>query len=176
VTGGAYERVTDITYRDATPADIPAIDALFRRSFADTFGHLYAPADLAAFFGQFTPEAWAEEFTQLRFRVAERKGRLVGYAKLGAVALPVTPLGQAAELWQLYLADEAKGAGVADELLRWAIDTARRDGAGELFLSVYVDNHRAKRFYARHGFVDIGPYAFPVGDHLDEDRLMRLVL
>ena len=36
------------TYRDATPADAAALDALFRASFTTTFGHLYAPADLAA--------------------------------------------------------------------------------------------------------------------------------
>ena len=46
----------------------------------------------------------------------------------------------------------------------------------EQFLSVYVDNHRARRFYERYGFEEIGTYAFMVGNHADEDHLMRLVL
>ncbi len=52
----------------------------------------------------------------------------------------------------------------------------RSEGATELYLSVYVENQRAKRFYERYGFLDIGRYDFPVGDHIDEDRLMRLTL
>ena len=38
-----------ITYRDATAADLPAIDRVFRTSFCETFAHLYRPEDLAAF-------------------------------------------------------------------------------------------------------------------------------
>lgn len=167
-----------VTYRDATPADLPAVDALFRASFTATFGHLYAPADLAAFLGKFTPDAWAAELAQpdLAIRLAEEGATLLGYAKTSDVTLPVEPAGRALELRQLYLIDAAKGRGIADALLDWTVAEAGRRGCGELFLSVYVDNHRAKRFYEWHGFVDIGRYEFPVGRHLDEDRLMRRVL
>lgn len=77
---------------------------------------------------------------------------------------------------QLYLSDRAKGSGAAQALIDWAAGRARAIGAEELWLSVYVDNHRAKRFYERNGFVDQGPYIFLVGAHEDEDRLMRLAL
>ena len=53
-----------VTYRDATPADLPAVDALFRASFTATFGHLYQQADFDAFMGKFTPRAWAAELAQ----------------------------------------------------------------------------------------------------------------
>ena len=55
-------RMSEVAMRRATREDLPAIDALFRRSFADTFAHLYAPEDLAAFLAEFTPEAWQAEF------------------------------------------------------------------------------------------------------------------
>ncbi|MFC2570427.1 MAG: GNAT family N-acetyltransferase, partial [Schaalia sp.] len=35
--------------RRATPADAEALSTLSRTCFTQTFGHLYAPADLAAF-------------------------------------------------------------------------------------------------------------------------------
>lgn len=167
-----------VTYRDALPADLPAVDALFRASFTATFGHLYQPADLAEFMAGFTPDAWAAELAQsdLAIRLAEEAGALIGFAKVSDVGLPVSPTGLALELRQLYLASAAQGRGVADALTHWVLDQARARGAGEIYLSVYVDNERAKAFYARHGFVDIGAYAFPVGRHLDEDRLMRLTL
>lgn len=167
-----------VTYRDATPTDLTAVDSLFRASFVATFGHLYAPEDLADFLAGFTPEAWAAELAQpdLEIRLAEEDGALIGFAKISDPTLPVEPAGPALELRQLYLSDAAKGRGVADALTTWVMDQARARGAGELFLSVYVDNHRAKAFYARYGFTDVGKYEFPVGRHLDEDRLMRLAL
>lgn len=167
-----------VTCRDAAPADLAAVAALFRASFTATFGRLYAPADLAAFLDRFTPAAWAAELAQpgLALRLAELDGAPVGFAKLGVVTLPVAPAGPALELRQLYLAGAAQGRGIGDALMAWVLATARARGAGELFLSVFVGNHRARSFYARHGFVDVGPYTFMVGDHRDEDRLLRLAL
>lgn len=164
--------------RDAVPADAAAIRALFRASFTETFGHLYAPHDLAAFFAPQTEAAWAAEIAQgdIRFRVAEEAGRVIGFAKLQPVKLPVAPQGPAAELGSLYVDAAHHGRGVAARLMDWAVATARREGAREMFLSVYVDNLRAKRFYERYGFVDIGRYDFPVGSQIDEDRLMRAEL
>ena len=68
------------------------------------------------------------------------------------------------------------GDGVGPALMDWTIATARDRGADTLALSVYVDNHRAQAFYRRYGFVDVGRFDFPVGNHIDEDRLMVLAL
>ena len=165
-------------YRDASTDDAPAIDALFRASFVATFGHLYDPADLSDFLGAFTQEAWRRELADpaLAFHVVEDDAGLIGFAKQGPIELPVTPRGPAMELRQFYLTARAQGSGVAQTLIARVVDCARARGADELFLSVYTDNHRARRFYARQGFVDVGRYDFRVGNHVDEDRLMRLDL
>jgi GNAT superfamily N-acetyltransferase len=164
-----------IAYRDATLADAPAIDALFRQSFADTFGHLYDPADLAAFFASFTAAAWEEELADPAYvlRLAEDDGRLAGFAKLGPLSLPAEPSGPAMELNQLYVLPPWQGAGVAAVLMEWVLAEARRRGAAELFLSVFIDNHRARRFYERYGFAAVGRYDFMVGNHVDEDLILR---
>ena len=50
------------------------------------------------------------------------------------------------------------------------------DASEHLYLSVFTDNHRARRFYSRYGFIEEGPYQFMVGNHADEDIVMRLDL
>ena len=167
-----------ISYRDGLPADAAALDGLFDESFADTFGHLYAAEDLAQFLGGFSVEDWARELADpdLAFRVAEADDRLAGYAKLGPVALPVGPACPAVELRQLYVLKPWHGSGIARTLMDWVVAEARGRGAKELYLSVFTENHRARRFYARYGFEEVGPYIFMVGSHADQDIIMRAKL
>ena len=89
-----------VAYRDAAAADAPALAELGARSFTDTFGHLYDPADLAFFLEKHTPESWASELADPGYavRVGEADGAMVAYAKLGPPQLPFQPRGQAAEL------------------------------------------------------------------------------
>lgn len=164
--------------RDAIAADLRAIDRVFRQSFCDTFAHLYRSEDLAAFLGEFTPRAWAEEFAdpRYRFRVAEIDGEIVGFLKLGPSELPIESGARAIEYRQIYVLKEHHGSGIAATLTDWAIAEARRLGFEELYLTVYVDNHRARRFYERYGFEAVGRYDFMVGSHADEDIIMRKTL
>ena len=166
------------TLRIPKVADAETIAALFAGCFTATFGHLYDPADLAAFLDQLTLPAWRRELADpaFAFLLAEDDGRAVGFAKLGPRGLPVTPTGPMIELRQLYLTADQHGTGLAGSMMDWVLATARARGAAELFLSVYVDNHRARRFYERYGFEVVGRYTFLVGNHADEDHLMRLVL
>lgn len=167
-----------IACRAARVEDAPTIDRIFRESFTETFGHLYAPEDLAAFLAGFTEAAWRLELSDPRyaFHLAEEEGCAIGYAKLGPTSLPRVAPGPAIELRQFYLLSPWQGRGVAGALMEWVLAEARRRGARDLYLSVFVDNHRAKRFYARYGFTYVGPYAFMVGNHADEDQVLRLSL
>lgn len=167
-----------ITYRDATPADAAALGGIARATFIETFGSLYARADLETFLGQGSDPAYAAELAdpQLEVRFAEAQGVPIGFAKIGPLKLPADTDAPACELRQLYIFKPWHGAGIADELLGWAIARARARGATELWLTVYTDNPRGRRFYARHGFIEIAPYKFMVGNQPDEDILCRLSL
>ena len=52
----------------------------------------------------------------------------------------------------LYVRPEARGTGVALDLMRAAAEHARAQGADVLELDVMEDNPRARRFYERLGF------------------------
>ncbi|MXP28964.1 GNAT family N-acetyltransferase [Porphyrobacter algicida] len=163
-----------ITYRDAAINDADRIADLFVATFTEIFGHLYRPEDLASFLADHTARKFAAQMADPDYtiRLAELKGALLGYAKLGPLRLPVEAQKPAAELCQLYLLPSARGTGVADALMDWTFAEARARGAETLYLSVFTENHRARAFYARQGFREIGPYAFMVGDHADEDIIL----
>ena len=164
-----------IACRDATPADAALLADLFARTFVETFGHLYQSEDLDAFLAGVTAEAYAAELANPSFnlRLAEADGVAVGFAKLGLPSLPVEPPPATLELWQIYVLKPWQGSGIGPALFDWAAARARERGAEHLQLTVYVDNHRARAFYERRGFAAVGRYDFMVGNHADEDIIMR---
>jgi GNAT superfamily N-acetyltransferase len=178
MAGSGGVRGVNVTYRIAGMDDAQAIDHVFRTSFADTFARLYRPEDLEAFLGKFTLDSWKSELADERFtfQLAEAEGQPIGFVKLGPPELPVEADGPWIELRQLYVLNEWRGAGAAGQLMDWALAKARATGVNELYLTVYTDNHRARRFYEKHGFVEVGPYAFMVGEQADEDIIMRFRL
>ena len=167
-----------VTYRDAIPGDGATLDRLFDASFCDTFAHLYRPEDLDAFLSSFGLADWEEQLADPAFacRIAEVDGEPAGYVKLGPLKLPVDEEGPALLLDQLYVLKEFHGVGIAHALMDWALEETSRRGAERMYLTVYVDNDRARRFYDRYGFEAVGRYDFMVGNHADEDIIMRKVL
>lgn len=165
-------------YRDGRPGDGRALSDLFCASFAATFGHLYAQEDIAAFLCDKQPEHFEEQIADpaFAFRLAEQDAKLVGFVKCGPNELPLDEPQGAWEVHQFYVAETAKGQGISDALMDWALAEARRRQFRDLVLSVFVDNHRARRFYQRWGFVEIGSWNFMVGNHADDDRIMRVRL
>ena len=164
-----------ISYRDAQTSDAATLDGLFDTVFCGTFAHLYRPEDLETFLTSFGVSDWEAELLDpaFAFRIAEAEDVPVGYLKLGPMKLPIEPNGPALLLDQLYILKEHHGTGIAHALMDWAIEEARRRDAEELYLTVYIDNDRARRFYDRYGFEDVGRYAFMVGEQADEDVIMR---
>ena len=173
-----------IAFRILTADDAATIAALARQTFVDTFGHLYAPDDLAAFLAGHSEAAWRDQIADPAFhvRLVEADGEIAGYLKLGPPSLPFTPAANAIELRQFYLLGAyhgrrgADGTTVSDRMMAEVMAITRGAGFADLYLSVFTDNHRARRFYARHGFAEVGPYTFKVGNHEDEDIVLRRTL
>lgn len=170
-----------IACRDATPADGPALDAMARQIWLETFGHSAPAADIALYVdGAYGPQGkLIRDLSDPahRFRIAWAGEAVAGYAKLSPVWLddPAVPA-DARQLSQLYVASAWHGQGVAPLLIDWAIAQARAGGASALVLTVWEENHRARRFYDRYGFVHVGDYAFQTGTQIDRDLIMQLTL
>lgn len=168
-----------IIYDTPTPADADALDTMAQETWVKTFGRGYAPADLEAYLTHaYGPTGQLRQ--QLAdpaviWQVARAEDEIIGYAKLVPPWLDDAGPGDL-QLGQLYVAYGWHGQGIAQALMDWTIATARARGAPALLLTVFEENHRAMAFYAKYGFVHIGDYAFPVGQKIDRDLIMKLDL
>jgi GNAT superfamily N-acetyltransferase len=167
-----------VSFRDGSAADAEAIDRAFRTTFCETFAHLYRTEDLQAFLARFTVDAWRSELASrdFAFRLAEEDSTVAGFAKLGPLDLPLDSSGPGMLLKQLYDTTAHQGAGIAPVLMDWVMAEARSRGNRELYLTVFTENHRARRFYERYGFEAVGRYDFMGGTQADEDVIMRKLL
>ena len=169
----------EVRCRPALPGDAAALHQLFGRQFTESYGHRYGPEDIEVFLRSRSLEQWRAELVDPAFavRIAESGGELIGYVKLGPLALPYDPGDRAAlELKQLYVLTAWHGAGVGARLTRWAIGEAARRGAQDLFLAVFPFQDQARRFYARMGFEELHTFSFVLGSVTDDDLICRLRL
>lgn len=169
-----------IGYRAPERQDAAALSHFGRKTFCDTFAHLYRPEDLSAYLNRvYTPAIFLADLATpgTEFRIAEHDGVIVGFCKLGAVTVPIDPVPpRSIELRQLYVDHGWHGSGVAATLMAWALDRAHARACENVYLSVYAENFRAQRFYERHGFETIGEYKFMVGQQADDEYIMMLKL
>jgi ribosomal protein S18 acetylase RimI-like enzyme len=64
----------------------------------------------------------------------------------------------------LYVSKEYHGAGVANDLMNYALNFAVDSGFERMYLSVWEYNFRARGFYEKHGFKNSGiKNDFPLG-------------
>jgi ribosomal protein S18 acetylase RimI-like enzyme len=164
--------------RRARPDEAETLAAIGRATFTETFGHLYPAEDLAGFLDE------AHDLNAIRADLAdaakalwlvEADGQAVGYALAGGpCTLPhpqVTP--DCGELKRIYVTQAWQGSGLALRLLSEVMAWLERDGPRPVWLGVWSENHRAQRFYARHGFTRIGEYGFKVGRTVDHEYILR---
>ncbi|MEV0545527.1 GNAT family N-acetyltransferase [Nocardia salmonicida] len=107
---------------------------------------------------------------------------IVGYAMLVA-GRPSDPevaarvhAGSVVELSKMYVLPGHHGSGVAGAMMEAAVDTARLAGADAVWLGVNQANERAQKFYAKHGFRQVGTKTFMVGSQLHSDFVFERAL
>ncbi|MCS0634976.1 GNAT family N-acetyltransferase [Streptomyces sp. LP05-1] len=167
-----------ITYASPEAGRSEALRAMARSSFSAAFGHLYDADAFAVFLDRvYGPEGSMEHDLRdptVRWLVGSHLSAPVGYAKLTPLRAPApAPMPGALELQQIYVLGEWHGRGVAAHLMEWALATAVADQAPEIYLTVFDHNERAKRFYRRYGFAEVGHCTFTLGDRVDDDRIWR---
>lgn len=167
--------------RQPTPEDAAALAEIGRKTFVDTFAHLYSPENLELFVSTtYTHETAADDIANpdRLLRVVERDGKFIAYCKLGLTYGFEHDVGnrKVMELKQLYLLAEAQGTGIAQELMAWMREEAQARGFDAVALTVWSENYKAQRFYEKHGFAKWADTYFMVGNHRDDEYIYGLDL
>jgi ribosomal protein S18 acetylase RimI-like enzyme len=150
--------------------DVSLLQQIGRKTFDDTFGNTCTKEDMRGVLDLFFNSAQVALELQDdadNFFFFEQDGIAKGYLRINAKhACPLESFQnrKSIELVRLYVLKEFHGAGVANELMNFALDFARNNGFDLMYLSVWEYNFRARGFYEKHGFANTGiENDFPLG-------------
>lgn len=166
----------ELTLRVAVAADASRLAEFGARTFAETFSADNTPENmqryLARSYGvakqraELTDPAWTTI-------VAEGDNSVAGFAQLRLGPSPAGVVGRSPiELLRFYVDRPWQGRGLAGSLMEEVEREAGRRGADVLWLAVWERNERARAFYRRTGFSDVGSQQFVLGADRQTDRVM----
>ena len=167
---------TGLIIRNAVHNDVAGLVEMAAEAFRDTYREIVDPQDMEDYV---TTALTADYFLphvddpSSGLLLAIAGARLVGYALVTRSAAPVcvnrySPV----ELARIYLRREVIGKGYGAALMRAVQAEARRLRADGIWLGVYDRNLRARAFYQRWGFIDVGIQQFMLGDKIYADPIM----
>ncbi len=141
--------MTGLTVRAASRDDWAIVKEVRLRALADSPG---AFGSTLARELEFDDAEWKRRVDPGNWYLAVVEGRTVGLvATIGVLDTP-----HERHLVAMWVEPAMRGTPAATELVEAVCRKARTDGATEITLWVADENHRAKRFYERLGFVSTG--------------------
>ncbi len=165
-----------IVIRPGVASNATALAELAARTFCETFAADNTPENMAIHIDDAYATHQQEKGVvdpDITTLLAEIDGELAGFAQLRPGVLPECVTGQAPlELWRFYISKPWHGRGVAQSLMRSVESAAYHRGGRTLWLGVWERNERAKAFYSRNGFVDVGSHVFMLGTDAQTDRIL----
>ena len=170
-------RTTSPIIRRAIPGDADLLAELGARTFSEAFAADNTPEDMAAYIASsFHPDQLVAELGDSRsiFFIADIDGVAVGYARLHAGDVSKSVEGERPiVLVRLYVSAEWLGRGVGEAFMHACISEVRREGYRTLWLGVWEHNSRARAFYRKWAFREVGEHIFQLGADRQTDILME---
>jgi ribosomal protein S18 acetylase RimI-like enzyme len=167
-----------VIIRPASRLDLAALQAIGRKTFAETFSDSNSEENLAAYLAAgFSEDKLKAELQNenSQFYFALQKEEIIGYLKVNwgdAQSEKQDP--HALEIERIYVLQQYHGTQVGALLYQQALSIAQTRKAPYIWLGVWEENPRAIRFYQKQGFVEFGDNIFQLGDDAQRDVLMRL--
>jgi ribosomal protein S18 acetylase RimI-like enzyme len=169
---------SDTVIRRATVADAALLAELGARTFAEAFAADNRPEDMTAYLASnfgLTHQATELANPQSTFLIAEVAGSATGYAKLHSGTVPPNGVtnDKPIELVRLYVSQDRIGSGIGASLMQACLTEATQQGNRTIWLGVWEHNVRARAFYQKWNFHEVGKHIFQLGNDPQTDILMQ---
>ena len=162
--------------RRARVEDAASLAEIAARTFIDTFAAQNKPEDMNAFVARTYGEEHQRRELQdpeLTTLLVESGDAMIGFAQLRRGEAPACVEAEShVEIQRFYVDRTWQGRGVAQTLMRECERLANELGVHAIWLGVWEHNTRARRFYEKCGFRDVGSHPFLLGSDLQTDRVM----
>ena len=160
--------------------DVVALQKIAQETFSEMFADYNSAENLKKYLDEkFTVTKLSEELNHPHstFYFAQIGEEVVGYLKTntGEAQTELMDL-NAFEIQRIYVLQAYHGKKVGQLLIDKALEEARKTTCNYVWLGVWEENHRAKRFYAKNGFLKFDTHIFKMGDEEQMDWLMKLDL
>lgn len=169
-----------ISIRKCSPGDAPALQAVGRETFLDTFRGTTSPENMDAYLERaFNLKQLETELSNpsSQFFLLYADGEPAAYVKINVDGAQTEDMGgDALEVERLYVRKPFQKRGFGKMLMRHALDIAARLRKKKVWLGVWEHNENALAFYEKMGFVRTGSHSFFVGDDEQTDLIMTRAL
>ena len=170
----------NVIFEKLSPAHLVELRELSRKTFTDAFASGNNPEDLKLYLDTaFSEENLRRELLNplSEFYFGKIDGKTIGYFKVN--------LGDAQtdfqdedgmELERIYVTGDFQNQQIGQKMLDTVIEMAVQRKMRYLWLGVWEENTRAIEFYLRNHFELSGSHPYMVGNDLQTDKIMKLIL
>jgi len=166
-----------VNIRRAQLEDANLLAELGAQTFSETFTEDNTPENMVAYLASsFNVQSLTAELADPLsiFLIADVDRQEAGYAKIRSGEPPSGVEGKKPiELVRLYVLQKWLGRGVGQALMQRCIDEARELRFQTIWLGVWERNDRARAFYRRWNFIEVGEHIFQLGSDPQRDILMQ---
>ena len=170
----------DLEFVKVDGSDLEKLQSISVKTFSDTFSPTNSKENL---------DGYIEENMSLQnlelelnnpgsdFYFAKLDKQIVGYLKLNFGTAQTEKFDEnATEIHRIYVLEEFQGKKVGDFLLRNTKKIAENKNSNFIWLGVWEENYKAIGFYEKQGFETFEKHDFKLGNDMQTDLIMKLIL
>tara|TARA_R110002050_G_scaffold1281_4_gene9329 strand:+ start:75150 stop:75662 length:513 start_codon:yes stop_codon:yes gene_type:complete len=150
-----------------------------KASFSQAHGKSASKVDIDAYINKtYTETVFARELSNPDnlYYLIYCNDKVAGYSKI-ILNQPNTNIKQHSitKLERLYLLEEFYGQNLGTELFDFNVELSKSQEQQGIWLYVWVENHKAIRFYTKCGFKTVGSYNFKISEtHTNPNHVLFL--
>lgn len=170
----------DISIIEIDKEQLEDLKQISIKTFTETFADTNTEDDLSKYLdSSFNDEKLRSEIEEegSTFYLAQIGSEVAGYLKINRdEAQTEIQDPKALEIERIYVAKKYQGEGVGRLLFQKGLDIAKANNLVFVWLGVWEHNQKAIDFYKKNGFVAFDKHIFKLGDDVQTDILMKLIL